>query len=862
MASCSSSSSSSSPFSLKLNFPSTTTRKIHSPNFKLFSSNQIIQLQIQHKKKAQRKPRPSFSDQVLEKWSKKPTILQDKFPWQRQDIQTQQQKEPKNRIKLQEGNGILNESRIGSDSFEDESVSFDYVKKVKIAPWVQKTKPQIKSFDFDDRNWQKDSDGVSELSISSDSLGDDSVSFDATKSVKFAPWVRKTEPQIKSFDFDDGNLQKYSDSSIGSNSSVSDGVYVKKRNNERDFVIDDENDGAEGEMRERVPWEREKDLFQRSSNTPLAEKMIPEFELKRLRNKAARMVERFRVGAAGVTQELVDAIHGKWEKDEVVKLKFKGPSTLNMKRIHESLESRTGGIVIWRSGSSAVLFRGMAYKLPCVQSFTENKSVHTENESSTNYAGRYVKDLTEEELLDLKELNLVLDGLGPRFKDWSGREPLPVDADLLPSTVQGYKRPFRLLPYGTKPGLLDKEMTFFRRTARTMPPHFALGRNRDLQGLAVAMTKLWERSAIAKIAIKRGVHNTCNDRMAEELKRLTGGTLVSRNKDYIVFYRGNDFLPSNVTRTLNEAQDLSINRQDDEDKAREKASTFIDLTTKNTIKGPLVAGTLSETMAATSRWGIEPSSEEIEKMRRDSAVARHASLVKILEKKLAVAKGKIKKAEKALAKVQEYLRPSQLPTDLETLTDEERFSLRKLGLSMKPYLELGRRGIFDGTIENMHLHWKYRELVKIMVERKSFAHVKHVAISLEAESGGVLVSVDKTTKGYAIIVYRGKNYERPKAIRPKNLLTRRKALARAIELQRREALRHHMSELSERIEILKQELEDMKTIDEIDEETLRSRMGDDTDSESDSDDRYEMAEDEEAYLETYQDDDQNDATPR
>ena len=34
----------------------------------------------------------------------------------------------------------------------------------------------------------------------------------------------------------------------------------------------------------------------------------------------------------------------------------------------------------------------------------------------------------------------------------------------------------------------------------------------------MAMVKLWERSAIAKIAIKRGVQNTCNDRMAEELK--------------------------------------------------------------------------------------------------------------------------------------------------------------------------------------------------------------------------------------------------------------------------------------------------------------------------------------------------------
>lgn len=86
----------------------------------------------------------------------------------------------------------------------------------------------------------------------------------------------------------------------------------------------------------------------------------------------------------------------------------------------------------------------------------------------------------------------------------------------------------------------------------------------------------------------------------------------------------------------------------------------------------------------------------------------------------------------------------------------------------------------------MHLHWKYRELVKIMVKRKSLPQVKHIAISLEAESGGVLVSVDKTFKGYAIIIYRGKNYQRPDAFRPKNLLTKRQALARAIELQRRE----------------------------------------------------------------------------
>lgn len=101
-------------------------------------------------------------------------------------------------------------------------------------------------------------------------------------------------------------------------------------------------------------------------------------------------------------------------------------------------------------------------------------------------------------------------------------------------------------------------------------------------------------------------------------------------------------------------------------------------------------------------------------------------------------------------------------------------------------MDSGRRGVFDGTIENMHLHWKYRELVKIIVKAKTFEQVKKIALALEAESGGVLVSVDKVSKGYSVIVYRGKDYQRPSTLRPKNLLTKRKALARSIELQRHE----------------------------------------------------------------------------
>ena len=115
---------------------------------------------------------------------------------------------------------------------------------------------------------------------------------------------------------------------------------------------------------------------------------------------------------------------------------------------------------------------------------------------------------------------------------------------------------------------------------------------------------------------------------------LTGGTLLSRNKDYIVFYRGNDFLPPVVRETMVEAQEETALQQDEEDQARWKASTLIHSNTKEPSEVRLVAGTLAETMAATSRWGKQPNSQDIEKMMRDSALERHAALVRYLEKKL------------------------------------------------------------------------------------------------------------------------------------------------------------------------------------------------------------------------------------
>ncbi|CAA0814264.1 CRS1 / YhbY (CRM) domain-containing protein [Striga hermonthica] len=778
---------------------------------KIICCQQTFELDVKtNSAKKKPKPRPSFVEQVQSKWSVKTPSLRQTFPWQQQKISDASRESQPPPTSLSPSDVSSSDRGSGHiSSVSEPPVNSRTRIKSTMAPWAHGKESRKKVS-------QEPSARVVQ---GSDSLRNDGSRGRDYNETPICPPKKNVILGAK----------------VSENATAVEGSSITFRTNKL----------------ERLPWERRNEVERvkedklRNRNTVLAERVMPEHELKRLRNVSLRMAEHIKVGSAGVTQTLVDTIQEKWKHEEVVKLKFEGPPSKNMKRTHEFLESRTGGLVIYRSGGLVVLYRGSSYKLDCVKSYGERAQADNQELSSagedfceSNKAGRingaakssgicnlsYVNNLSKQEQMDLHELNSMLDELGPRFVDWSGREPIPVDADLLPTVVPGYKTPFRLLPHGVRHALRDKEMTFLRRTARMVPPHFALGRNRELQGLAMAMVKLWEKSAIAKIAIKRGVLNTSNERMAEQLKILTGGTLVSRNKEFIVFYRGNDFLPPRVSSALVEAEKVAALQQDEEEQAREKASSLLDPTRESRQR--LVAGTLSETKAATSRWGSEPDSAALEKMKRDTAVARHASLVNSLEKKLALAKGKISRAEKVLQKVLENQEPEDLPTDLETLTDEERFLFRKIGLSMKPFLHLGRREIFDGTIENMHLHWKYRELVKIMVERKTLSQVKHIAISLEAESGGVLVCVERTHKGHVIIVYRGKNYQRPLAFRPKNLLTKRQALARSIELQRREALKHHVLELEENLEKLKKGLEDaMMATDDDSTGNLDSRNG-------------------------------------
>ncbi|KNA05326.1 hypothetical protein SOVF_191460 [Spinacia oleracea] len=641
--------------------------------------------------------------------------------------------------------------------------------------------------------------------------------------------------------------------------------------------------GFNSEEEVRFPWEKPaakvdeaKNSVIKRSRTYMAELTLPESEQRRLMNLTLKTKQKVKIGGGGVTQATVDKIHEKWKSEEIVRLKVEGPPALNMKRMHEILERKTGGLVIWRSGTSVSLYRGVSYEVLWRTSkkigtqvsgrllLDQNTRIPSQNDSydskhspqeRLHKTGDDKKDsgpLTEVKYED--EIDKLLSDLGPRYADWPGDSPLPVDADLLPNLVPGYQPPFRLLPYGVRRTLGMKESTSLRRIARTLPPHFALGRSRQLEGLAAAIVKLWERSSIAKVALKRGVQLTTSEKMAEEIKRLTGGILLSRNKNFLVFYRGKDFLSSDVTKVLLEREKLVKDLQDEEEQARTRASgSFIP--SVGSREHYRAAGTLSETLDANSKWGKRLDDHQAEKMLRQAEVMRHAKLVRKLEGKLAFAERKLLKAEKTLSKVEEFLRPADQQLDPESITDEERFMFRKLGLRMKAFLLLGRRGVFDGTVENMHLHWKYRELVKIVLKAKNFEDVKNIALALEAESGGVLVSVDKISKGYAIIVFRGKDYMRPPTLRPKNLLTKRKALARSIELQRREALLKHVGLLQRNVEKLKSEIEHMDVIEE--EKDEKEELYDRLDAAYSTEDEDIEEEEDEAYLTTYGDEDES-----
>ncbi|TYI56065.1 hypothetical protein E1A91_D11G183700v1 [Gossypium mustelinum] len=562
--------------------------------------------------------------------------------------------------------------------------------------------------------------------------------------------------------------------------------------------------GSDGEVKKidrKMPWvrEEEKVVFRRMKKEKVltqAEIILDNDLLERLRKKAMRMRKWVKVMKAGVTQAVVDEIRLVWRNNELVMLKFGVPLCRNMDRASEIVEMKTGGLVVWCKKDVLVVYRGQNHWLTSNgrrvfnNLASDNNTTMSQEKSNASTWGRSLNGEDRDEnnqpvvgSLYERETDRLLDGLGPRFIDWWMRKPLPVDADLLPQVVPGFRPPTRLSPPKTRPKLTDEELTNLRKLAHPLPFHFALGRNRNLQGLANAILKLWEKSLIAKIAIKWGAQNTDNEQMANELKDLTGGVLLLRNKFLIIFYRGKDFLPQGVANSVME-REMALRRcQLIEEDARVKVAETFQVANEPLAKTSTV-GTLAEFQDIQTKYGVlEKENNELE-IQIEAQKENLERELRNQERKLAILNGKIEKSATKLAKLNSSWQTAEPDLDLETITEEERECLRKIGLKLSSCLLLGRRGVFNGVIEGVHQHWKHREVVKVITMQRAFLRVIYTAKMLVAESGGILVSVEKLKEGHAIIIYRGKNYRRPSKLMTDHLLTKREALQRSIELQR------------------------------------------------------------------------------
>lgn len=176
---------------------------------------------------------------------------------------------------------------------------------------------------------------------------------------------------------------------------------------------------------------------------------------------------------------------------------------------------KTGGLVVWSKKDTLVVYRGWNHGKTSKSSTTDHSNCADGQEThsltishfvsgnninmtqeksnlSTRGSSLYREDREKDSMpiaifkrdennqpvigsLYERETDRLLDGLGTRFVDWWMQKPLPVDADLLPEIVPGFRPPIRLAPPNTRPKLADEELTYLRKLAHPLPFHFALG---------------------------------------------------------------------------------------------------------------------------------------------------------------------------------------------------------------------------------------------------------------------------------------------------------------------------------------------------------------------------------------------------
>ncbi|XP_059626285.1 uncharacterized CRM domain-containing protein At3g25440, chloroplastic-like isoform X2 [Cornus florida] len=165
---------------------------------------------------------------------------------------------------------------------------------------------------------------------------------------------------------------------------------------------------------------------------------------------------------------------------------------------------------------------------------------------------------------------------------------------------------------------------------------------------------------------------------------------------------------------------------------------------------------------------------------------------------------KARKKEERLVDSLKKIEPkdsSETTHDPEILTPEEHFYFLKMGIKSKNYVPVGRRGIYQGVILNMHLHWKKHQTLKVVVKTFSPEEVKEIAAELARLSGGIVLDIQEDD---TIIMYRGKNYSQPptEIMSPRITLPRKKALDKSKYRDGLRAVRKYIPRLEQELELL------------------------------------------------------------
>ncbi|KAG6723603.1 hypothetical protein I3842_03G215900 [Carya illinoinensis] len=236
----------------------------------------------------------------------------------------------------------------------------------------------------------------------------------------------------------------------------------------------------------------------RSREEILGEPLTKE-EIADLIKACMKTKRQLNMGRDGLTHNMLDNIHALWKRRRVCKIKCKGVCTVDMDNVHQQLEERTGGKIIYRKGGVVYLFRGRNY----------------------NYRTR------------------------PQFPLMLWKPVPPV-----------YPRLIRQVP----DGLTHEEVTEMRNKGQKLMPICKLAKNGVYCDLVKNVREAFEECELVRIDCQ-GINGSDYRKIGAKLKDLVPCVLISFAYEHILMWRGRNW-KSTLPKLGNDSEEANTSNVD------------------------------------------------------------------------------------------------------------------------------------------------------------------------------------------------------------------------------------------------------------------------------------------------------------